>query len=105
MIEPIITCPSCSTEIKLTESLAAPLVQATRQQYEMKIAQKEREVSAREAVLRDQHKAIEQARKTIDEHVAEKLRLERSVIAAEEAKKANLVAASDLQAKTREIAD
>ena len=105
MIEPIITCPSCSTEIKLTESLAAPLVQATRQQYETKIAQKEREVSAREAVLRDQHKAIEQARKTIDEQVAEKLRLERSVIAAEEAKKANLVAASDLQAKTREIAD
>ena len=25
MIEPIIICPKCSTEMKLTESLAAPL--------------------------------------------------------------------------------
>jgi hypothetical protein len=105
MIEPIITCPSCSTEIKLTESLAAPIVQATRQEYEAKIAQKERDVATREAAVRDQHRAIEQARKAIDEQVAEKLRLERSAIAAEEAKKAKLAAASDLQAKTREIAD
>ena len=67
MIEPIITCPSCSTEIKLTESLAAPIVQATRQEYEAKIAQKERDVATREAAVRDQHRAIEQARKAIDE--------------------------------------
>jgi hypothetical protein len=26
MTEPIITCPNCKTEIKLTESLAAPLI-------------------------------------------------------------------------------
>ena len=105
MIEPIIICPSCSTEIKLTELLAAPIVQATRQEYEAKIAQKEREISTREAAVQDQHRAIEQARKAIDEQVAEKLRLERKAIADEEAKKAKLAAASDLQAKSREIAD
>jgi hypothetical protein len=47
MTEPIIICPSCSAEIKLTESLAAPLVLAVRQECEQKIAQKERDVSAR----------------------------------------------------------
>ena len=26
MAEPTITCPNCKTEIKLTESLAAPLI-------------------------------------------------------------------------------
>ena len=41
MIEPTITCPNCSTEIKLTESLAAPLIQSTRREYEAKIAEKE----------------------------------------------------------------
>ena len=30
MTEPTITCPNCKTEIKLTESLAAPLIESTR---------------------------------------------------------------------------
>lgn len=37
MTEPIITCPNCKTEIRLTESLAAPLIAATRQQFEKQI--------------------------------------------------------------------
>lgn len=52
MIEPIITCPNCSTEIKLTESLAAPIVQATRKEYEAKVAEKESDFSKREKELR-----------------------------------------------------
>ena len=28
MTEPTITCPSCKIEIKLTESLAAPLIES-----------------------------------------------------------------------------
>jgi hypothetical protein len=105
MVEPTITCPSCSTEIKLTESLSAPLIQATRQEYEAKITQKEEEISTREAALKNQQKTIEQAKRTIDEQVAEKLLFERKAIAAEEAKKAKLTAASDLEAKARELAD
>src|SRR5262249_2950903 len=105
LVEPTITCPSCSTEIKLTESLAAPLIQATRAEYEAKIVQKERDVSAREVVLKDQQKAIEQARNAIDEQVAAKVECERSAIAAEEAKKAKLAAAFELEARTRELAD
>ena len=30
MIEPVIQCPHCHKEIKLAESLPAPLVEATR---------------------------------------------------------------------------
>ena len=103
--EPTITCPSCSTEIKLTESLAAPLIQATRQEYEAKIAQKERDVSARETALRDQQKAIDEARNSINEQVANKLKTEREAIAADEAKKAKLAAACDLEAKDKEVAE
>jgi hypothetical protein len=33
MTEPTILCPNCKTEIRLTESLAAPLIDATRSQY------------------------------------------------------------------------
>jgi len=35
--DPTITCPHCKTEVRLTESLAAPLVEATRAQYEAKL--------------------------------------------------------------------
>jgi hypothetical protein len=35
--DPTITCPHCKTEVRLTESLAAPIVEATRAQYEAKL--------------------------------------------------------------------
>ena len=35
--DPTITCPHCRADIRLTESLAAPLVEATRAQYEAKL--------------------------------------------------------------------
>jgi len=47
MSEPTITCPNCKSEIKLTESLAAPLIDATRRQYDQKIARKDAEVAER----------------------------------------------------------
>jgi hypothetical protein len=49
MTEPILTCPTCRTEIKLTESLAAPLIADTRRRCETQLAQKEAEVAGREA--------------------------------------------------------
>ena len=48
MSEPTITCPNCKTEIKLNESLAAPLIAATRLQYEQRMAAKDADVVKRE---------------------------------------------------------
>jgi hypothetical protein len=105
MTEPTITCPSCSTEIKLTESLAAPLIRATREEYEARIARKETEVSKREAELKTQFAAVEQARQAIDEQVQKKLQEGRATIAAEEARRAKAVAAADMESKAKELAD
>jgi hypothetical protein len=54
MTEPTLTCPTCRTQIKLTESLAAPLIEVTRRRYEDQLARKEAEVAGREAAIRDQ---------------------------------------------------
>lgn len=105
MTEPKITCPSCSTEIKLTESLAAPLIRATREEYDTKIARKDAEVARREADLKTQLAAVEKARESVDAQVAEKLKAERQGIAAEEGKKAKAAAAADLQSKAKEVSD
>ncbi|GMR05985.1 MAG: hypothetical protein BMS9Abin25_0566 [Gammaproteobacteria bacterium] len=39
MTEPTIICPSCKTEIKLTESLAVSLIESTHQQFEQQLSQ------------------------------------------------------------------
>lgn len=103
MTEPTIICPNCKTEIKLTESLAAPLLAATKQEFEKRLAQKDADIVKREATLREQEAALTKAKEAIDDQVAEKVKLERSKIAAEEAKKAKLVAANELEQKTKEI--
>jgi hypothetical protein len=71
MSEPTITCPNCKAEIKLTESLAAPLIQALRAQYEEKIARKEADVAKREAAIREQHSALLRTKAGIEHQVAD----------------------------------
>ena len=52
MSEPTIICPSCKTEIKLTESLAAPLIESTKKQYQEQLARKDNEIAGREEAIR-----------------------------------------------------
>jgi hypothetical protein len=105
MTEPTLTCPSCRTEIKLTESLAAPLIEDTRRRYEDQLARKEAEVAGREAAIRDQQAQIATAKDSIEAQVATKVDKERSRIAAAEAQKAKRLVAIDVDAKVKEIAE
>ena len=61
MNDPTIICPTCKTEIKLTESLAAPLLESTRRQYEKQIAENNAEVGKREAAIKAQEAALAKA--------------------------------------------
>jgi hypothetical protein len=97
VLEPAITCPQCNIEIKLTESLAAPLIQSTRREFEIRLAQKDAEVAKKEAMLRDREAAIARARAQIDQELAAKLLQERGKIVVEEARKAKLSLAADLE--------
>jgi hypothetical protein len=105
MTDPTLTCPTCRTEIKLTESLAAPLIAETRQRYETQLAQKETDVAAREAAIRDKQVQLASARQAIDAEVASRLEQERGTIAVAEALKAKRLVDSDLQARAKEIVD
>jgi hypothetical protein len=78
--EPTITCPNCHTEIRLTESLAAPLIEATRQRFAAQLAAKDQEVEQR-------------------------LATERAKIAEAEQKKARLLVQSDLEQATGQLKD
>jgi hypothetical protein len=109
MIEPTIICPKCKTEILLTESLAAPLVEATRQQFEEKLSKKDDEIALREQALRDKEKQVSEAKRGLEQQVAdqvaEQLKSERQRVIEEESKKAKQATATELESKTRELAD
>lgn len=109
MADPTITCPNCGTEIKLTESLAAPLLASIKQQYEAKLSAKNAEIALREKTVGEQTKALEDAQATLDQQVADQvsaqLKKDRTRIATEEAKKAKLAASNDLEQKAKELAD
>jgi hypothetical protein len=101
MSEATITCPNCSTNIPLTESLAAPL----KAKYEQEFAQKDRVLAGREQSLREQRAALEQERASLDEKVAAELEAERARITEQETVKARRLALTELASKTQEIAD
>src|SRR5690242_4700050 len=109
MTEPTITCPKCKVEIRLTESLAAPLINATRQQYEQQLLQKDGEIAKREKGIREKEKQIAEARRTLDDQIASQvatqLSTERNRVIAEESRKAKLANAAELDSKAREIAE
>lgn len=107
MTEPTIICPKCSSEIRLTESLAAPLIAATRQKFEQQLTAKNQEIAKRETALREREAHIAEAEQSVQETVAaqvgQKLTAERARLIAEEARKAKLASAAELDAKAREL--
>ena len=105
MTEPTIVCPSCKAEIKLTESLAAPLIESTCRQYEQQIAKKDADIAKRESAIKEQQAALAKAKEEIDDQVAAKLKAERATIAAEEAKKARVAIGNDLEQKAKELVE
>jgi hypothetical protein len=107
MTEPSITCPKCKIEFPLTQSLAAPLIEATRQQFEKQMSEKDAEIAEREQTLREKEKQVVEEKRTLDaqvaDQVADQLRAERTRVIAEESKKAKLASAAELETKAQEL--
>jgi hypothetical protein len=105
LTEPTISCPNCKTDIRLTESLAAPLIAETRHRFEQQLAAKDQDIARREAAISTQKSELAKEKAAFEERIAEKLTAERSRIAAEEAQKAKVRAAADLDEKAKELAE
>jgi len=104
-----VLCPNCRTEIRLTESLAAPLIAATRAQFELQLSRKDAQILQREQAVRDQERLVVQARDGLEQQVADRVEAqikdERARLIAQESRKARLVSAAELEAKSRELAE
>ena len=105
MNEAILRCPQCNTEIRVSESLAAPAIDAMRERSEHKVLQQMADIARRDAMIRQQQGEIANAQESIGRQIEETLEVERGRIAASESRKARLLLAIDLEQKDREIGD
>jgi len=100
-----IRCPQCNAEIKLTESLAAPLVADLKEKHQKELEAKDREAERRETEIQERELKILQAEKNVEARVMELLEAEkatlREAIAAEE-KRSNEF---QMQQKEQELVD
>lgn len=107
MSQPTITCPQCNTEIKLTESLAAPLIESTRKGFEEKLAQQESQIANREMTIKNKEIQLKQEqnslREQVEKEVEEHRKKDRVTIAAEEAKKAKVIFETELDDQTKKV--
>ena len=112
--DPALNCPQCGMTIKLTESLAAPLIAETRAQYERQLADqaknfqadkqrvaKQQEANDQRAVeldaaIRKQDQAIAQA---VQDGIAKQLVAERKKISEQESARARQVVEDELKAE------
>lgn len=107
MNEPIITCPNCKTPIHLTESLAAPLIEATKQQYEQKMAQITLNINERENNIKEKEKQLQQTQQNIsseiEKQVEQNLQVQKAKLIAETTQKAQKLSAAELEQKAKEL--
>lgn len=103
--EPTLHCPNCNHEIRLTESLAAPLLAETRQRFQQQLASKDAEMERKTEALRLEREQVAKDREQIEDQVAKRLTSERAQLVAAENKKAREAAAAELQAKESEAAE
>ncbi len=101
--EPTITCPNCKTEIRLTESLAAPLVEATKLKYEQQIAKTEESMREKVQHIEAEKQKLAAERESIGDQVRERLKAERATIVEAEAKKAREAVGDEIEAKAGEV--
>ncbi len=102
---PSINCPDCGTEIKLNETLAGPLIEQTRREYEAKLTAKDSANEKRELEIAGAQAELAKQKEDLDDLIAAKLKVAKEQIAEKEAKRAKDLVAIDLDARQKEIAD
>jgi len=97
MTEPDIKCPNCGTSIKLTESLAGPLIESTKKDFEEKLRAKDDVIRTKMAALKKEQDEVVAARNDLDSEILKAVASEKEKIVLEEKEKAKKLAAMDLK--------
>lgn len=90
--QPTAACPKCGTAVPLTEALAAPLLEATRAEYENKLKAQSDDFKSQQQELGQRERAAAKAREQLDEREATLTRMTDQACAEIEMQKAQVAA-------------
>lgn len=105
MSEPTIVCPQCKIEFKLTESLAAPLINSMREEYERQLEKNGELLKLRQDELEEQRTKLETEKQSLESQLATRVEEATAKIVAIERSKARLELESDLKQKGTQLAE
>jgi hypothetical protein len=103
--DPHIVCPKCNHQIPLTESIAAPLLEAERRGFQEQLAAREVEFASKTDELRRQQLELDKSREGLEDQIMQRLDAERKQIAVAEAKKAREHVAGDVDGLKQRLAE
>lgn len=111
MNESTVKCPECGAEIKLSETLAAPIIDAERAKIEAKfkerfatVKQREDEIEKETETLSRQKAEVDCAKADIEKAVANRVEKERASIAKQAGAAATKAATAELEAVRKDLA-
>lgn len=107
--ERTVPCPQCGYEMKLTESLAAPLIAAVERKYQQQLRDQQADLAGREQEVAHRAAAIQQQAEDAERRVAEQVRsqleIERKQLAVQETERAKQNVAAELERRDSEMKD
>jgi hypothetical protein len=103
--EPHVVCPKCSHQIPLTESIAAPLLEAERRKFQETLLERETEFARKSDELRAQQTDLAKAKEGLEEQIKQRLETERQQVIVAESRKAREQVANDLSAIKQQLAE
>lgn len=103
--EPMVTCPKCKAPIKLTETLAAPFIEAARTEFTKEADRRETDISAREEALKTQAAKLEQDRKCVQKLVDEQVEQQRKALTASVREKIQRELGTEMSSLQEELDD
>jgi hypothetical protein len=107
--EQTLECPQCGYEMKVTESLAAPLIAAVERKYQQQLRDQKADLSCRERELASRSTELDkqaaEAERRMAEQVHVRLEVERKQMAAQEAERAKRQVSAELESQASELKD
>ncbi len=107
--EQTMQCPQCGYEMKVTESLAAPLIAAVERKYQQQMQDQQVAIAGREQEVVNRCAELEKQAADAEQRMAEQVRVrldaERKQLAAQEAERAKQLVAGELDRRASELKD
>jgi hypothetical protein len=103
MNDVVLTCKQCGAELELTDSIAAPLLEKAKKEFDRKLAEKNAEINRQKEEMERRRLALEGAEEALDQTIALRVAAQMEKVSAAEAKKARDAMQNELSARDEEL--